>query len=304
LLPQIIHTQVRVAADAGGFKGDDLCALLVVILNALKEYVAEHHSKLHRQRALDEPVLGAVQLCAVVNDYERLYDKATELRDALLGKGQLDPEKHFDVLDHVLDQLHDEQARVSFEATRLVAYLVLRDASASLLDASPFDDPSAPPLPAAASWAAWDHLPGLGGNGGTAAAAAAAAALVEKAKAQQRQKEAVQRLAGVDVLKDARLTIKVGGCVGWMGGCVPINHSIKQSIEANQNNRSHRTASSPHRTTSGTWPSGFPTTSSRTSCAPAWRASSSSTSPPSSGAARSLATSSACTTGCGRTSRR
>lgn len=45
----------------------------------------------------------------VVNDYERLYDKATELRDALLGKGQLDPEKHFDVLDHVLDQLHDEQ---------------------------------------------------------------------------------------------------------------------------------------------------------------------------------------------------
>ena len=29
----------------------------------------------------------------MVNDYERLYDKATELRDALLGKGQLDPEK-------------------------------------------------------------------------------------------------------------------------------------------------------------------------------------------------------------------
>lgn len=33
---QIVHTQVRVATDAGGFKGDDLCALLVVILNALK----------------------------------------------------------------------------------------------------------------------------------------------------------------------------------------------------------------------------------------------------------------------------
>ena len=60
-----MHTQVRVAADAGGFKGDDLCALLVVILNALKEFIAEHHARLQQQRVLDEPVLGALQLCAV-----------------------------------------------------------------------------------------------------------------------------------------------------------------------------------------------------------------------------------------------
>ena len=42
---QIVHTQVRVAADAGGFKGDDLCALLVVILNALKVIFKKNNNK-------------------------------------------------------------------------------------------------------------------------------------------------------------------------------------------------------------------------------------------------------------------
>ena len=49
-----------------------------------------------------------------------------------------------------------------------MSYIVLRDASASLLEASPFDDPDGKPLPAAASWAAWDQSP-LGGNGVAAA---------------------------------------------------------------------------------------------------------------------------------------
>jgi hypothetical protein len=148
MVARFLGSQVRVAIDAGGFTGDDLCALLLVILNALKEFVAEHHNDLraHEYEAQGRGKggggvipLSVSGLCALVNDYDRLYDKAVELRDNLLGRGELSEKKHFVLLDNVMDQLNDEQARVSFEATRLVSYQIMQEATVSLLETSPFD---------------------------------------------------------------------------------------------------------------------------------------------------------------------
>lgn len=220
---QIIHTQVRVAMDAGGFEDDDLCTLIMVILNALKEFVAEHYNSLHGQCRLDEPKQGVSALCAVVNDYDRLYDKAGELRDELLGKGKLSHERHFALVDNVMDQFSDEQVRVSFEATRLIAFQVLRDATGSLLKSSPFDTVDGTPVAGGAgsgmpSWVGGDggYLfgAGAGGNGtagnvvSAAAAAAAAASNATITLSAKKKKREEALLAMVDVLKDARLTIK------------------------------------------------------------------------------------------------
>ena len=214
--------------DAGGFVDDDLCALLLVILNALKEYVAEHHNSLlaQQQRLLQQQQLPVSGLCAVVNDYDRLYDKAAELRDELLGREKLSQEKHYMLIDNVMDQLNDEQVRVSFEATRMVAFQVIKDATGSLLESSPFDMDGGVVVGGregvggggVPSW-----VVGGGGGGGSASSSDSSnrsssgnggssmphTALMLGGRKQQRQQQQQQLLLSrVDVLKDARLTIK------------------------------------------------------------------------------------------------
>ena len=92
-------------------------------------------------------------------------------------------------------QFNDEQVRVSFESTRLISFQVLRDAAASLLQHSPFDSPDRPSINAG--------LLSLGNGTAAAAAPGLGMGLLNK------DKDSNQSFSKIDVLKEARLTIKV-----------------------------------------------------------------------------------------------
>ena len=68
---QIIHSNVNVAI-AGGLEGDDLAALVLVILGALQEYMAEQVSTLGAAKEHPDIELNVNEIAAMINDYDRL----------------------------------------------------------------------------------------------------------------------------------------------------------------------------------------------------------------------------------------
>jgi hypothetical protein len=69
-----------VAIQGGGFEGDNLHQLLLVILNVCKTYTAEHMATLRRHRdKRDVNDLGLPRLCASINDCDRLNVRRGEL---------------------------------------------------------------------------------------------------------------------------------------------------------------------------------------------------------------------------------
>lgn len=103
---QLILCHLDIASAGVGLEGNDLASFILVVLNSLKAFVAEHTNAIRTvklRRRLPERV-EASTVAAYINDYDRLQDKVSELRDQLLDSGKIE-EHHLGMIDPVLDQV-------------------------------------------------------------------------------------------------------------------------------------------------------------------------------------------------------